>query len=50
MENLSENNETKKADKLNFAYYSLILASTVIIGVVGHIYNSIDKPNTKSNI
>jgi hypothetical protein len=37
--------ETKKSD---FALYSIILASAVILGVVGYIYFSMDKKTSKS--
>jgi hypothetical protein len=37
--------ETKKSD---FAFYSLILAGAVILGVVGYIYYSMDKKSLKT--
>ncbi len=41
---------TEKNPKSDFAYYSLIIAGFVVVGVVGYIYYSIDKikPKPKS--
>jgi hypothetical protein len=39
----------EKTDKVDFAFYSLILAGAVILGVGGYIYYSMDKKSSKKS-
>jgi hypothetical protein len=42
------NGVTEGTSKSDFAFYSLILASAVILGVVGYIYYSVDSKPSKA--
>ncbi len=42
------NGVTEETNKSDFALYSIILASAVILGVVGYIYFSMDKKPSSS--